>query len=139
MEINANNVIMEGGRTPKKRKTSSKNIPNKRGFVGNIKYNANKDFIKAISWGVFGAVIYPLIPTVIQAITEWDMSGAKGMATGVGTAAVLGLGLNKSEMAIGAICAAGTHLLYAKGTGPIEKLTNTQIFRMNPNSVIYHN
>ena len=146
MNIYANNVITEGENKPSVKRNKKRNsevvkisASSKKGFFGNMKQNANKDLLKSIGWGMLGALIYPLVPTVIQAITEWDMSGAKGMATGVGTAATLGLGLGKPEMTIGAISAAGTHLLYAKGTGPIEKLTNTQIFRMNPNSVVYHN
>jgi len=147
MEIYANNVITEeGDASPKinrKKKSSSEqvklNASSNKGFVKNVQHNANKNLLKTLGFGVLGAIIYPLVPTVIQAITEWDMSGAKGMATGVGTASVLGLGLGKPEITIGAISAAGTHLLYSKGTKAIEDFTNTQIFRMNPNSIIYDN
>jgi len=147
MNIYANNVITEENEvstvTNKKKKTSPEVVnitaSSKKGFVGNMQQNANKKLLKTLGFGIAGALIYPLVPTLIQAITEWDMSGAKGMITGVGTASVLGLGLGRPEIAIGAISAAGTHLLYSKGTGPIEKLTNTQIFRMNPNSVVYQN
>ena len=147
MEIYASNVITEDGGVPhkisKKKKSNSEqiklNASYKKGFIKNVHHNANKELLKTLGLGVLGALIYPLVPTLIQAVTEWDMSGAKGMATGVGSASLLGLGLGKPEITIGAISAAGTHLLYSKGTRAIENLTNTQIFRMNPNSVVYTN
>jgi hypothetical protein len=144
MNIHANNVIVEEEKSSSRKKKAPAEVvkisaSSKKGFVRNMQHNANKELLKTLGLGVLGALIYPLVPTVIQAITEWDMSGAKGMITGVGTAATLGLGLGKPELTIGAISAAGTHLLYSKGTRTIENLTNTQIFRMNPQSVIYSN
>ena len=145
MEIYANNVITEGNKSL----SVEENILNrsdeivkisaskKRGFFNNVRHNANKELLKTLGFGILGAVIYPLVPTLIQAVTEKDMSGAKGMVTGIGTASVLGLGLGRPVIAIGAISAAGTHLLYSKGTKAIEDFTNTQIFRMNPDSVVY--
>ena len=145
MEIYANNVITEESdvlaKHNRKKKTNQEqiklNASSKKGFVKNIRHNANKELLKMVGFGLLGASIYPLVPTVIQAVTERDMSGAKGMVIGVGTALALGLGLGKPMITIGAVSAAGTHLLYSKGTKAIEDLTNTQIFRMNPNSVIY--
>jgi hypothetical protein len=143
MEIYANNVMMEEEKPSEnsKKKASPEVVKisasSKKGFVKNVQHNANKGLLKTLGFGVLGALIYPLVPTVIQAITKWDMSGAKGLITGVGTAATLGLGLGKPEITVGAISAAGTHLLYSKGTRAIENLTNTQIFRMNPDSVVY--
>lgn len=143
MEIHANNIIVEddGVHTARRKKTNPEqlrlNASSKKSFVKNMRQNANKELLKTLGFGVLGALIYPLVPTVLQAITERDMSGAKGMLTGVGTASLLGLGFGKPEIAIGAISAAGTHILYSKGTKMIENLTNTQIFRMNPGSVVY--
>ena len=150
MEIYANNVITEEtagnydvSNKPKKKKNNPEqiklNASSKKGFVKNVHHNANKELLKTLGFGILGAIIYPLVPTLIQAITEWDMSGAKGMTAGVGTASVIGLGFGKPEITIGAISAAGTHILYSKGTKAIEDLTNTQIFRMNPDGVIYAN
>jgi len=144
MIINANSVITEEdevssvSRKNKKNKEITKlNASSKKGFGKNIKHNANKNLLKFLAYGVAGAVMYPLVPTIVQAITEKDMSGFGGLLLGVGATSVLGLGIGKPEMALGSIAAMGTHLLYAKGTGPIESLTNTQIFRLNPNSVVY--
>lgn len=82
-------------------------------------------------------MLYPLVPTVLQSATNSDWSGYKGLLTGVGAAAVLGLATGKPEITVGACAASGTHLLYSKGTGAIEKALNTQIFRMNPENVVY--
>ena len=143
MNINANNVIVDDElEVSKKRKKSSQeqlklNASSKKGFLKNVQHNANKNLLKVLALGAAGAVIYPLVPTLVQAITEHDMSGWKGLLMGVGTASILGLATGKPEITIGACSAAGTHLLYAKGTKVIEDITNTQIYRMNPNSVIY--
>jgi len=147
MEIYANNVITEDGgvsnKSNKKKKSNSEqiklNASSKKGFLKNVHHNSNKELLKTLGFGILGALIYPLVPTLIQAITERDMSGAKGLVTGVGSASLLGLSLGKPAITIGAISAAGTHLLYSKGTKSIEDLTNTQIFRMNPESVVYNN
>jgi len=47
------------------------------------------------------------------------------------------LATGRPEITVGACSAAGTHLLYSKGTGAIERTFNTQIFRMNPENVVY--
>jgi len=151
MNITANNVIVEdeyddetgSERTVdskrKKSKSSSElvklNASSKKGFVKNVQQNSNKNLLKVLGFGIMGAVMYPLVPTLVQAVTERDMSGWPGMLLGVGSASLLGLGIGKPEMAVGAISAMGTHLLYAKGTRVIEDVTNTPIYRMNPLSV----
>ena len=143
MEIYANNVITEDEVPSAKHKKKSSqeiiklNASSKKGFGKNIRHNSNNNLLKFLAFGVAGAVMYPLVPTLIQAVTEKDMSGFKGLLFGVGTTSLLGLGIGKPEMALGSIAAMGTHILYAKETGPIENLTNTQIFRLNPNSVVY--
>jgi hypothetical protein len=93
--------------------------------------------LKTLLLGASGAILYPLVPTTLQALTRTDWSGWKGLFTGVGLAAALGLATGRPEITVGAMSAMGTHLLYAKGTGAIENFTGTQIFRMNPNSVVY--
>jgi hypothetical protein len=108
-----------------------------KGVLNNIKANANKTLLKTLAFGAVGAISYPLVPTVIQAITKSDMSGWRGLLTGVATVSVVGLAVGKPEMLVGAGAAMGTHLLYAKGTQMIENATGTQIFRMNPNNQIY--
>jgi len=146
MDISANSVIVDDvvdESLKHKRKRSSQeqlklNASSKKGIIKNMQHNANKNLLKVLLFGATGAVIYPLVPTLVQAITERDMSGWKGLIMGVGTASVLGLATGRPEITIGACSAAGTHLLYAKGTRVIEDLTNTQIFRMNPDSVIYN-
>ena len=105
--------------------------------IGNIKANTNKNLAKTLAFGAAGAVLYPLIPTALQAITKKDWSGYKGLLTGVATASVIGLAIGRPEMAVGALSAMGTHLLYAKGTKAIEDTFGTQIYRMNPNNVVY--
>jgi hypothetical protein len=142
MEIYANNVITDEEEVistkPKKRHHNIEqlklNAVRNKGVVKNIQHNANKHLLRVLGFGVFGAVIYPLVPTLLQAISERDMSGAKGLVLGVGTASTIGLALGKPEITIGAVSAMGTHLLYSKGTKVIEDITNTQIFRMNPNA-----
>jgi hypothetical protein len=106
-------------------------------FAGNIKANANRHLAKTLLLGAAGAILYPLVPTVLMAITKDDWNGYKGLITGVGTATLLGLATGKPEITVGACSAARTHLLYSKGTGAIENALNTQIFRMNPDSVFY--
>ena len=108
-------------------------------FFRNIKANANKELLKTLAWGAGGALLYPLVPTLLQSITDDDWSGYKGLFTGVGLAALLGLALGKPAITVGACSAAGTHLLYSKGTGFIERNTGTQIFRMNPENILYEN
>jgi hypothetical protein len=105
-------------------------------FLRNIKANANKNLLKTLAFGAAGAVLYPLVPTVLQATTKTDWNGYKGLVVGVGTAALLGLATGKSAITVGACSAAGTHLLYSKGTGTIERMTGTAIFRMHPENVI---
>jgi hypothetical protein len=145
MNINANSVIVEEedyeGPKRKKKKNSTEqikiNAESKKGIVKNIEKNANKELLKVVGFGLLGACLYPAIPTIAQAITEHDMSGWKGLIMGVGLVSLVGLAVGKPEMTVGACSAAGTHLLYAKGTKTIEDITNTQIFRMNPDSVVY--
>jgi len=153
MNITANNVIVDDdydeltememenmGAKPTKSKPRPKssselvklNASSKKGFVKNVQQNSNKNLLKVLGFGVMGAVMYPLVPTLVQAVSDRDMSGWPGMLLGVGSASLLGLGIGKPEMAVGAISAMGTHLLYAKGTRVIEEVTNTPIYRMNP-------
>ena len=147
MNISANSVIVEDDFEDVARSKKAKqnqelvklNASSKKSFVKNVKHNSNKNLLNVLAFGIAGAVMYPLVPTLVQAVSEKDMSGAKGLIMGVGSATLLGLGIGKPEMAVGAISAMGTHLLYAKGTKIIEELTNTQIFRMNPDSVVYQN
>jgi len=147
MNISANSVIVEDDFEDVARRKNVKqtqelvklNASSKKSFVKNVKHNSNKNLLNVLAFGIAGAVMYPLVPTLVQAVSEKDMSGAKGLIMGVGSATLLGLGIGKPEMAVGAISAMGTHLLYAKGTKIIEELTNTQIFRMNPDSVVYQN
>ena len=144
MEISANNIILEEDiPSRRKRKQSQElvklNASSKKGFIKNARHNANKELLKTVGFGILGAVIYPLVPTLFQSIMEKDMSGAKGLFMGVGCASLLGLSSGKPAITIGAISAAGTHLLYSKGTKIVEDTFNTQIFRMNPNSVVYEN
>ena len=150
MEVTANNVIVEEdiedtSTTKHKKKSKSNpelvklNASSKKGIIKNVQLNANKNLLKVLCFGALGAAIYPLVPTLVQAISEKDMSGWKGLLMGVGTASLLGLATGKPEMAVGAVSAMGTHLLYSKGTKTIEDLTNTQIFRMNPDVVVYEN
>jgi len=110
-----------------------------KGALNNIKGNLNKNLAKTLAFGAIGAISYPLVPTVLQAVTKSDWSGWKGLITGVTTVSVLGLIVGKPEILVGAGAAAGTHLLYAKGTRMIENATGTQIYRMNPNNVVYAN
>jgi hypothetical protein len=65
------------------------------------------------------------------------MSGGTGLFLGVSLMSLVGVASGRPEIAVGACSAAGTHLLYAKGTKIIEDATNTQIYRMNPDSVVY--
>jgi hypothetical protein len=125
-----------------KTKTSAKKIgeigaAKGKSLIGNIKTNANKNLLKTLAFGAIGAISYPLVPTVIQAVTKNDWSGWKGMFTGVGLISTIGLATGKPEMLVGAMSAMGTHLLYAKGTRTIENAFGTQIYRMNPNNIVY--
>ncbi|MDR0927217.1 MAG: hypothetical protein LBO69_05565 [Ignavibacteria bacterium] len=106
-------------------------------FAKNLRMNANRHLLKSLALGAVGAVTYPLIPTVMQAVTKSDWNGYKGLITGVATASLLGLATGEPAITVGACSAAGTHLLYSKCTGAIERMTGTQIFRMHPENVIY--
>ena len=146
MNISANNVIVEDDlgsfKSRKRRSVKSEQVSynafRKKGFFNNMRSNADKKLLRALLLGASGAIIYPLVPTLFQSITERDMSGFKGLIMGVGAASILGLATGKPEITIGACSAAGTHILYSKGTKIIEDLTNTQIYRMNPHSVVYN-
>jgi hypothetical protein len=124
----------------KRKKASSEQLRldafSKKGFVKNVQGNADRKLLKALGYGMLGATLYPLVPTVVQTISGSDMSGFKGLVLGVGTAALLGLGIGKPAVTVGAVSAMATHLLYSKGTKAIEDTFNTQIFRMNP-AVVY--
>ena len=142
MNINANSVIVSEEENEHNdyyfpSEQIRRNAENKKGFTNNIKDNANKDLLKFLGWGMLGAGLYPTIPTLFQSVTENDMSGWKGLIMGVGVVALFGLATGKTAMTIGACSAAATHTLYAKGTKIVEDITNTQIFRMNPDSVVY--
>jgi len=104
---------------------------------GKNDHDTNMNLVKTLALGATGAILYPLVPTLLQAVTGSDWSGYKGMVTGVGFASLLGLATGRTEITVGACSAAGTHLLYSKGTGAIERTFNTQIFRMNPENVVY--
>jgi hypothetical protein len=106
-------------------------------FLHTIKANASMELVKTLALGACGALLYPLVPTLLQAATGSDWSGYKGLVTGVGLASFIGLATGRPEITVGACSAAGTHLLYSKGTGAIERTFNTQIFRMNPENVLY--
>ena len=71
MNINANNVIVDDElEVAKKRKKSSQeqlklNASSKKGFLKNVQHNANKNLLKVLALGAAGAVIYPLVPTLV--------------------------------------------------------------------------
>jgi hypothetical protein len=97
-------------------------------LISNTKKNASKDTFKKILWGLVGASSYCLIPTAVQGWFKTDMSGMKGMLTGVLSSSLIGLASNKPEMAIGAFSVMGAHLLYVKGNDTIATFMQSPIF-----------
>lgn len=112
---------------------------NKKGnnFKYNIKRNLDNSFWKKAGLATVGSLSYVLIPTLIQSITKKDMSGWTGFIAGLTSTVFIGMGINKPEIAIGALAAGGAHLLYSKGSQGVYDLTGTTLFRMKnePDSI----
>ncbi len=118
--------------TPRKKAVKAGDVVTKRsaGFVGNVKQNMTKHFAETVGLAAIGATSYVLIPTLLQAMTKRDLTGWRGFGIGLASASIIGLGLNKPEIAIGALAASGTHLLYSKGSQAVKNMTGVPLYRM---------
>lgn len=121
------------GRKSSTKKAGAVIKSNNKGFVGNIQKGFNKHLAKTVGLAAIGSLSYVLVPTVLQKVVNKDLSGWKGFLLGVGSVSLVGLGLNKPEITIGALAAAGTHILYSKGTKAVYDITGVPLFTMaNP-------
>ena len=91
-------------------------MANFKNFFGNIQHNINKENVLRGLRIATGAILYPIVPTAIEAFSKGsiDMSGwatpLSGLALGV-----LAMGIDEPLIAYGAWAAMGTHILYVKG------------------------
>lgn len=103
-----------------------------------LKRNFNDALFNRESWidnatAAAGGMLYPVIPTAVQRITGWDMTGWKGALTGLLTTALIGTATGQAGMTAGAIGAFTAHMGYAVLNGPvIYPIFGQYLFRWDP-------
>lgn len=97
-----------------------------------------------ILWAMLGAVIEPVIPSAIQGLggkdekrlPKWNMSGWKGLASGVIGGTLIGYLVNRPAIAFGSIATGTAHLFWVKAQDSIMELTGFPIPPFDPNAVV---
>lgn len=97
-----------------------------------------KDFGKARTWksvgmAALGASGHAVYPTLIEAVFKTDLSGYKGLFTGIGLNTITGILLRSPEYILGGFSAAALHFWYGRLNGwVVYPVLNQYLFRFNP-------
>lgn len=103
-----------------------------------LRRNFNDALFSRESWidngmAAAGGMLYPVIPTAVQRVTGWDMTGWKGALTGLLGTGLIGMATGQAGMTAGAIGAFTAHMGYAVLNGPvIYPIFGQYLFRWDP-------
>lgn len=84
-----------------------------------------------------GGALYPVIPTAIERVMGWDMSGWKGALTGLVVTSLIGLGTGQAGMTCGALGAFTAHMSYSVlNERVIYPIFGQYLFRWDPTASV---
>lgn len=115
--------------------------------LSNLKAGTTGKALKGFGMAAFGAVSYAAIPTIIEAVSmkkdetgakilRWDMTGWKGVITGLATTVIGGLACGSPEFAIGGASAATVHISFARlNDWVFFPILGKHLFRFDPKAL----
>lgn len=115
--------------------------------LSNLKSGTSGKALKGFGMAGLGAISYAAIPTIIEAVSmkkdetgakiiRWDMTGWKGVLTGLTTTVIGGLASGSPEFAVGGAAAATVHIAFARlNDWVFYPILGKHLFRFDPKAL----